>query len=200
MLFNYFIKDAEVPDPLRLFVTIGRSTPADAVNRMGAQSTEMDIHDAMSGLMAHFSRSEINTLIELRCDAKVMGKLNDQGQLDYVETLKALMEHASQDSRPAVAASLIGTQDEMLLRFEALSSAKGNRRQICLIFLVSLFLILSYFVILQPARLLQNSDFYILYTGEEYFLFEDGSAVSHITQDILGTPPFNTLRIIEGEP
>ena len=46
-----------VPDPLRLFVTIGRSTPADAVNRMGAQSTEMDIHDAMSGLMAHFSRS-----------------------------------------------------------------------------------------------------------------------------------------------
>ncbi len=174
--------------------------------------------------LAHFSRSEINTLIELRCDAKVMGKLNDQGQLDYVETLKALMEHASQDSRPAVAASLIGTQDEMLLRFEALSSAKGNRRQICLIFLVSLFLILSYFVILQPARLpesfelfsseeihnrmtlyfntddIQNSDFYILYTGEEYFLFEDGSAVSHITQDILGTPPFNTLRIIEGEP
>ena len=47
---------------------------------------------------------------------------------------------------------------------------------------------------------IQNSDFYIVYTGEEYFLFKDGSVVSHITQDILGTPPFNTLRIIEGEP
>lgn len=47
----------DVPDPLRLFVTIARSTPADAVNRMSAQSTEMDIHDAMSGIMAQFSRS-----------------------------------------------------------------------------------------------------------------------------------------------
>lgn len=47
----------DVPDPLRLFVTIGRGTPADAVNRMSAQSTEMDIHDTMSGIMAHFARS-----------------------------------------------------------------------------------------------------------------------------------------------
>lgn len=174
--------------------------------------------------LAHFSGPEISTLLELRCDAKVMGRLNDKGQVDYIETLKDLMEHAFQDKRPAVAASLIGPQDEMLLRLEAASLVNVKSYHIRSAFLVSLFLILSYFVILQPARLpesldyissqdvrthmtlcfnteeMQNSESYILHTGEGYFLYEDGSEVSRITQDILHTSPFNTLRIIEGEP
>lgn len=173
--------------------------------------------------LAHFSGTEINALIELRCDAKVMGKLNDQGQADYIETLKALMGHASQDSRPAVAASLIGTQDEMRLRFEALSLINVKNHHFCWIFLVSLFLIVSYFVILQPARFpesidlissqemqnrmtlffntddIQDGESYILYTGEKYLWFENDIMIGQISQDVLSIPPFNTLRIIQGE-
>ena len=173
--------------------------------------------------LAHFSGTEINALIELRCDAKVMGKLNDQGQADYIETLKALMGHASQDSRPAVAASLIGTQDEMRLRFEALSLINEKNHHFCWIFLVSLFLIVSYFVILQPARFpesidlissqemqnrmtlffntddIQDGESYILYTGEKYLWFENDIMIGQISQDVLSIPPFNTLRIIQGE-
>lgn len=174
--------------------------------------------------LAHFSAAETDALIELRCDAKVMGKLNDRGQIHYIETLKALMEHTSQDSRPAVAASLIGTQDEMRVRFEALSLINVKSHHFCWIYLVSLLLVVSYFVILQPARLpdsldytssqeaqthmtlyfstedMQDSESYILYTGEKYYWFENGMMIGQIAQDILHISPFNTLRIIQGEP
>ena len=173
--------------------------------------------------LAHFSSPEINALIELRCDAKVMEKLNDQGQAEYIAALKALMEHASQGTRPAVAASMIGTQNEMRVRFEALSLLDEKSHCIGSFFLVSLLLILSYFVILQPARFpksfdlissqemqnrmtlffntddIQDGESYILFTGEQYLWYENDTMIGQITQDILRMPPFNTLKIIEGE-
>ena len=172
--------------------------------------------------VAHFSAAETNALIELRCDAKVMRKLNDQGQLDYAETLKALMEHASQDSRPAVAASLIGTQDEMRVRFEALASMKYNPRGLLFSVFVVMLLILSYFFIVQPARFPNVADYissnefnekmhsycetrdiidtesYILHDNEEFYLFTNGEKTGRLTQEIISLPPFDTLKIIEG--
>lgn len=174
--------------------------------------------------LAHFSEPEINTLLELRCDAKVTERLNDQGQVDYIETLKALMEHAFQGERPTITASMIGTQDDMRLRFEALSLLNVKSHHINSFFLVSLFLVLSYFVIIQPAHLpnsldytstqeiqarmtlyfntedMQNGDSHILYSDGEYFLYEGNSKICRISQDILRIPPFNTMVIIEGVP
>jgi len=172
--------------------------------------------------LAHFSSAEINALIELCCDAKAVRSLTDQGQVEYIATLRDLMGYASQDERPAVAVSLTGTKNEMRLRFEALSSPNMKKHYIWLSYLISLILCLSYFVIIQPARLpengelissqetqsqltlvfnaeeMHNSGSYILHTGGEYIWFEDDVMIGQITQDMLSVSPFNELRIVQG--
>ena len=171
--------------------------------------------------LAHFSAAETNALIELRCDAKVMGKLNDRGQIHYIETLKALMEHTSQDSRPAVATSLIGTQDEMRVRFEALTEKEHRferTRQIVIVILLCMYLA-SYCMIIQPARLPDSddipklveghvayyssangsvSDKYLLYKNGVYYLYINGENFGAIQEERISKHPLNELPIIGG--
>ena len=109
--------------------------------------------------LAHFSGTEINALIELRCDAKVTAEMSVQEHLDYVTALKAMMECASKSKIPAVAVSLIGTPDEMRLRFEALMSGyRINRKQWFPYAIFSIVFLISFLILVQPARFPQLNE------------------------------------------
>ena len=171
--------------------------------------------------VAHFSSKEVNTLLELRCDAKVVRNLNDQGQVDYIATLKALMECTSQDKRPANIASLIGTHDEMQVRFEALKSKNSDKRERWLLFtILGIVFLLSFFVLVQPIRLPPFEEItgnvdnlpaqyagssetvpvlsYILYIDGNYYLYLDGTNRIRISEDALSDPRNEKIPIIKG--
>lgn len=170
--------------------------------------------------LAHFSGAEINALIELHCDAKVVEGHDDQGQSDYIATLESIMEHTLQYERPAIATSLIGTQKEMQLRFEALSSPNTKKHYIWLSYLISLIFCLSYFVIIQPARFpdmdnitnreeghfviqVGNSidsinEFIIIDDQGNYCLYRNGEFMCFLNMEATLEPPYDNIQIIGG--
>lgn len=168
--------------------------------------------------LARFSSKEVNTLLELRCDVKVVRNLNDQGQADYIATLKVLMECTSQDKCPAIVASLIGTHDEMQRRFEALKSKNSNKWERWLLFtILCAAFVLSFFVLVQPARFPRQEEIidyeegshmyyygssddsignkYIFYKDGIYYLWDNGVSDTRLTEEALLAPPFSDLPI-----
>lgn len=172
--------------------------------------------------LAHFSSVEINALIELRCDAKVTAEMNEKEKLDYITVLKTVMESASQNGHPALMASMIGTQAEMQSRFEALLSGNNDsqsKRFKGAFFCVILLLLLSYFIIAQPAHAvpkdystflgdghyvetrdaMQNSDTYIVYNDGTYSLYISGNYVATVQEgEVFSNPDFCIIPIIYG--
>ena len=110
--------------------------------------------------LAHFSFSEINSLIELRCDAEVTAGMSEHEKLDYIAALKTVMENAFQNKYPAITMSLIGTQNEMRLRFQVLMQVTGEHivKTYYMILPVLIAFVLSYFIIMQPARFPKTTD------------------------------------------
>ena len=171
--------------------------------------------------LAHFSRAEINTLIELRCDAKVTADMDNQERLGYAALLKKLLDFSMPVKTPASVSNFIGGTEEMRLRFEALtranSSNRGLIRYILLAMLGAVF-VLSYFVIIQPARIPAENDVfiyeetpstdgqktinsldsstYIALENGSYRLYVNGEYVSNVLESELNDPPFNSMTII----
>lgn len=173
-------------------------------------------------LLAHFSETEINVLIELRCDARVVKGLDDQGQVDYTATLKSIMEHALQYECPAIMASLIGTKKEMRLRFDALTTKYQNDHRNWLLFsALCIAFLLSFFILVQPARFPQLEEItdyegelpalylgdsnivseqpYILHEDSNYYLYYNGIDRIRIKNEALSDPRNEKTPIIEGD-
>lgn len=172
--------------------------------------------------LAHFSSSEINTLIELRCDAKVVAAMSEREQLEYIVALKAVMERVSCNKCSSVAMPLIGTPSEMQLRFEALMSEYQSYRKRWLLFgVLGIVFLLSFFVLVQPARfpLLEeitaddkklpavyygSSDSflvepYILYQDGNYYVYDNRTDRLQIYRETLFDPLFGSFSIVEGD-
>ena len=173
--------------------------------------------------LAHISRSEIDTLIELQCDAKVTAGMNAEEVDAYLETLKSLKRETCTSAVPVGASALVWDQKQLLARFEALQDAgfsqKRPPRTIAYILLFALF-VLSYFVIVQPVRFASEVDFsedvsatdisivdnylcnpsemYIVFENGKYYLYADGIRVNQISQENLSNEPFCSLPIIGG--
>ena len=174
--------------------------------------------------LAHFSRAEINTLIELRCDAKVTADMDNQERLGYAALLKKLLDFSMPAKTPASVSNFIGGTEEMRLRFEALtratSSNRGLIRYILPVMLSTVF-VLSYFVIIQPIRMADEEEItnyregHIAYSqgndvgmaGSMYIVFENGSYrfyvngeyVSDVIESELDDPPLNSIPILGGK-
>lgn len=172
--------------------------------------------------LAHISRKEIDTIIELQCDAKVTAGMSEEEVDDYLELLKTLKNQKAQRPVPVGASALVWNQKELEARFAALQnhgfSGKGLSRAVAYIVLITAF-VLSYFVIVQPAgfvseeKLIEDlsvsdinaidvdtaysSEMYIVFEDNEYYLYVNGVAVSDISEENLSSPPFNTLPILE---
>lgn len=152
--------------------------------------------------LARISESEINTLIELQCDAHIAGSGNFDEQESYLRTMLVLMKHEVSGKVPALSSRLIGAQEEMKLRFEILLAPKdpkaGLRRRTMMALFIILFL-LSYAVIVQPAYLPPEEDF--TFTGfeasynvsddfkaadDQFFIYEDGEYKLYINGVYVG--------------
>lgn len=172
--------------------------------------------------LAHISRREIDTIIELQCDAKVTAGMSEEEVDDYLELLKTLKDQKSEHPIPAGASALVWNQKELEARFAALLNhgfpGKSRPRTVAYIVLMTAF-VLSYFIIVQPYRVATeekfvedvtssdvykvdeegaySSEMYIVFENNEYYLYVNGIAVSDISEENLSSPPFNTLPILE---
>ena len=173
--------------------------------------------------LAHFSAAETNALIELRCDAKVTEKMDQVERLVYMELLRRLLGAAHAGKAVAFVSNLIGGNAEMRLRFEALGdvhSEHGFTRHVfsCI---ACLLLLASYFLLVQPARIIDQDhapalnagydvsysnidiqepgDMYLYYNDGQYFLYVNSLIVGVISDESLLIPPFNNLTIIGGD-
>lgn len=174
--------------------------------------------------LAHISRAEIDTLIELQCDAKVTDGMNAEEVDAYLETLKRLKSQSNEFKAPVGASALVWDQKQLLARFEALQNAGFTRKRrpriTAYLLLFSLF-VLSYFVIIQPieyaseANCLEDTehpeavvvedhisstnDLYIVYQDGNYYLYSAGAQISEISEENLGIAPFSELPILGGK-
>ena len=172
--------------------------------------------------LAHFSFSEINSLIELRCDVKVTTGMSKQEKLNYILTLRTVMESASQNRSLTLATSLIGTQEEMRSRFEALMSERfSNQSKFYMLcpYMIAFVFVLSYFLIVQPAYVAQERDetdsddhsfveitntmqsgnSYFIYSNGLYSWYNDGEYIATVREDfVFSNPDFYKMPIIIG--
>ena len=135
---------------------------------------------------------------------------------------KTLKERKADRRIPVGASSMVWDQTELEARFAALrntaSSAKKLPHVILYILLLTAF-VMSYFVIVQPARFVSENnliedisvsdiseldvdmvvspEMYIVFENNEYYLYVDGVAASIVSEENLSVPPFNTLPILE---
>lgn len=171
--------------------------------------------------LAHFSREEITALIELHCDAKVTAEMDARERLDYAALLLKLLNLRNLEKMPATVSAMVGSPQEMRLRFESLGRSDGSRcpQYILYAFLIFVF-VLSYFVIVQPARkptdglyfdetgntisLITdydnpNTDLDILFENGEYHAYFNGKFVAILYEEEQGEHSTDTTPIIGGE-
>ena len=173
--------------------------------------------------LAHISRAEIDTLIELQCDARVTAGMSSEEVDIYLETLLSLKRLLNERRIPVGASAFVWNQKQIEARFEALQSAGFTQKRrpsvIAYLLLLSLF-VLSYFIIIQPAGfateadLLSDSehpeniqitdvlsspdDLYILFQNGHYYLYSAGSQICEINEENLGNEPFASLPVLGG--
>lgn len=170
--------------------------------------------------LAHFSNEELNALIELRCDAKVTANMSEQERLDYAALLRKLLARRDPRKTPAIVSAMAGGPQEMRLRFESLGRREDAKRPRYILYaLLILVFVLSYFVVVQPARMptddvfvdegdvltlvsayseLPNEGSYIVFENGKYHLYVQGEFVGSLYDSELNETPNNTIPIIGG--
>lgn len=171
--------------------------------------------------LAHFSGEEISTLIELRCDAKVASDMSERECLDYATLLKKLLDLHDPHKAPASVSALVGGIGQMNQRIRALIQPRDDRRPryIALALLVLVF-VLSYLVIIQPARMptdemladdannieiasafrvLRDEGSYIVFKNGKYRLYMHGEYAATLSEEEFAEMSKSTIPIIGGE-
>lgn len=173
--------------------------------------------------LAHISRKEIDTLIELQCDTKVTAGMSVEEVDAYLETLKSLSSKAHELQVPLGASALVWDQEQLVTRFRALQDTGFSRKKfphaIAYILLFAT-LITSYLVIVQPAGFATEADLigdlspsdvyteyniseetenmYIVVIDGQYYLFINGERDNRIAEDQLLVEPFCSLPVYGG--
>ena len=131
--------------------------------------------------LAHISRKEIDTLIELQCDAKVTAGMSEEEVNTYLKTLKDLMERARDRRLAVTAVALVWDEKQMEARFKALENAseaaKKKGSPTAVYYLLAAVFLASYFVLIQPASVPPEDDITV---------DSDGLTAVDQTQDING--------------
>ena len=172
--------------------------------------------------LAHISRREIDTILELQCDAKVTAGMSKEEVDAYLDLLKMLKGRQPDHKVPVNASCLVMDQQQLIIRFEALQNTgcveKHRPRAIAYLLLVIVF-VLSYFIIVQPWRMPDETDLidgvpanaesgaieysavsdgpYIRIENGEYHLYEGDVYISVLDESNLSIEPFNTFPILE---
>lgn len=172
--------------------------------------------------LAHISRKEIDTMLELQCDAKVTDGMSHEEVDAYLDLLKTLKERKANHQIPVGASMMVWDQKELKARFAALRDAgfspKRSPHVIVYALLLALFT-LSYFVIIQPIGFPNEEEYladvgeldnayvlpftadasneYILHTNGEYLYFIDDQYIGRIDKEKLSDEAFCSIPILE---
>lgn len=172
--------------------------------------------------LAHISRKEIDTILELQCDAKVTAGMSQEEVDAYLDLLWTLKERKAEQRIPVGASTMVWDQKQLEARFAALRDAdiakKRHPRAIVYGLLLAMF-VASYFVIVQPIRLPEETDYvsdistpdgtyslpyysdisneYIVYTNGEYLFYIDGHYMCRLDEEKLLEDPFKSIPILE---
>lgn len=178
--------------------------------------------------LAHISRRELDTLIELQCDARVTARMSEEEVDTYIETLQVLMERARDRRAAAVASPLVWDTKQLDARIAALDSLGTVRRPPVLAYLLlGLAFLSSYMVIVQPAYTPPEEDYLISPNGMqaldttayvnnaastqlvledgEYRIYIDGEYFGILDEETLSEPSIQSFPILnapitEGQP
>jgi len=118
--------------------------------------------------LAQISCKEIDTLIELQCDAKVTAGMSEEEVDTYLETLKALMERTRDRCLAITAAAMVWNGKQMEARFKALGNAGATEKKrppIAVYVLLTLTFLSSYMVLVQPAYAPQEEELTSYHNG-----------------------------------
>lgn len=106
----------------------------------------------------HKFRSRLDDLLELRCDANVTKKMDDESKVYYLGTILDVMKKAhgfEHEEKPMVFSSLVEANADCLIkrRFQAVLSDAEKSQVIPKIMVVGLLLLFlsSYMIVVQPA-------------------------------------------------
>ena len=172
--------------------------------------------------LAHISRKEIDTILELQCDAKVTAGMSNEEVDAYLDLLWTLKERKAEQRIPVGASTMVWDQKQLEARFAALRDAdiakKRHPRAIVYGLLLAMF-VASYFVIVQPIWLPEETDYvsdistpdgtyslpyysdisneYIVYTNGEYLFYIDGHYMCRLDEEKLLEDPFKSIPILE---
>lgn len=172
--------------------------------------------------LAHISLTEIDTLIELQCDARVTADMSPEEVDRYLETLKSLKTRSPSHGIPAGASALVWDQKQLVARFRALQDAGFSRkrrpRAVAYMLLFGVF-VMSYFVIVQPIRFPDEADFwddnsgvdedillpyrseesgeYIVHSDGKYYYYINDQCASLLDESLLSEDAFKFMPVVE---
>lgn len=82
--------------------------------------------------LAHISRKEIDTILELQCDAKVTAGMSKEEVDAYLDLLKALKERKADRRIPVGASAMVWNHKELDARFAALENTSSSSKNACM--------------------------------------------------------------------
>ncbi len=163
--------------------------------------------------IAHISIDEIDALLELQCDAKVIYGLDEQSVLEYMQAMLSVIKQTCPTREPNNNCTFAFAENSPRIqqRFEVMMHRNDRKPKHTRILLGSLFIalfLLSYLVIIQPVYAPPENDVqgyivftsdnsYILYKDKQYSLYYNGVFVAEIPESDLTSAPFNKLEIKE---
>lgn len=159
---------------------------------------------------AHISMSEVDKLLELRCDERVAQALDEREKLRYAGAMMAVIRQLvpGQAYSDLCTVHFVGNKKAVMQRFELLLTNERRRPRATAVLYAAAVLTfaLSYFVIIQPASeppqiegevAIDAENSYIVQENGMYFLYFDGERCGQISEWALDAPPFNEIKIIE---
>lgn len=164
--------------------------------------------------LAHITMSEIDTILELQCDAKIITGCDDKAVLEYMRTLLYVMKLISSAEKCTSSCAIHFAGDQAIIkqRFEVMLNrdkrkTKGARWLLCCAIVVGF--LLSYMVIIQPRFKPPVEDLagvfeitpdnsYIIIKDGLYFFYNNGNFIAILSESDLNEAPYNTLDIKGG--
>ncbi|MGO0883722.1 M56 family metallopeptidase [Clostridioides difficile] len=166
--------------------------------------------------VVHILNSEVDSLLELRCDLAVAKNMDYDTRVKYLQTILNVLKQNKNKNKIFLLPSFIGNKNNQLIkqRFEVVLSDEyqKNIKEKIITICLSLFLfIFSYFIILQPVIYPPQEDIVsqVAITNENAYLLirKDGSIDLYIngvfyekvSDDELATYPLSDLKDIRKE-
>lgn len=156
----------------------------------------------------YVSMGEIDSVLELRCDEKVVKELGGADRARYMDTLISVLKQLSpvHETSDLCTVCFAGNGDTVKQRFELMLSPERRRPKSSAALYAAALLVfaLSYFVIVQPASMppeiegqfyFTPENSFIVREGDTYVVYFEGERCGPLEDGDLSIPPFTELEI-----